>query len=156
MSTANFAPMRYKMPLVVGGLGFYEDYKESYDKYDSDEYTLDMFHDDLNMEFDDAAHLAKDFSEKLTFHEVSVKGGYYQGFQFYVTENIGYYGDFDMLDNDEAHVYYDMCRSRVKRKADAEKNKIRRWLDKIVSEYGYEKLNLAGTFSNGEAVYQRV
>lgn len=155
MSTCNFQPMKYEMPLVCGGLGFYEDYRESYEEYDGDEYTLDMFYDDLNMEFDDAACLAKEFSEDLKFHEVSVKGGYYQGFQFYVTEAIGYYGDFEMLDNDEAHVYYDMCRSKVKRKVDAEKKKIRKWLDKMVSEYGYEKLALKGIFSNGEAVYER-
>lgn len=160
MSTCNFAPMYFGMPLVCGGLGNFEDYKSDYEEQMDEEYTENMFFDDLNMEFDEASCLAEDFSDELRFHQVSVKSGYYAGFQFVVDE-VCDCGCFDKdspysIDNEDAHYYYGECRSKVLRKADAEKKKIRKWLEHLPEVFGpLEILECIGVFSNGEVVYRR-
>ncbi len=159
MSTSNFEPMEYDMPLVCGGLWDFEDYKESYEESCDGEYTEGMFLADLDFEFENAVDLAESFSEGLKYHEVTVKGGYYCGFQFVVNETCNG-GDLDKdspycIDNEDAHYYYDMCRSKVLRAADAEKRKIRKWLNEVGDMPLFEKLCCVGVFSNGEAVYQR-
>lgn len=159
MSTSNFEPMKYDMPLVCGGLGYYEDYKKEYESVYDEEYTEDMFYYDLDCEFDYAVELAEEFSEGLKYHEVTVKGGYYQGFQFYVEETCKG-GDLDKnspycIDNEDAHYWYDMCRSKVLRSAEAEKRKINKWLEEIGKMEGFEILVCGGVFSNGEAIYYK-
>ena len=141
MSCPNFKQMDYDMPMVCGGL------------YVDDEY-------DAWWEFEEACRLASSFSEELEFHEVTVEGGYYYGFQFVVEEKNSRMFDLDKdspycIDNEDAHYYYGMCRSRVVRKAFSEKCKIKNWLEKIASEYDYEILVRTALFSNGEAVYER-
>ena len=141
MSCPNFEPMKYGMPMVCGGL---------YLEEDNDEYW----------EFKDASYLAEKFTKELKYHDVNVQSGYYSGFQFVVDEKRSSQFDLDKdseycIDNEDAHYYYDMCRSQVIRKADAEKRKIRKWLEKIAEDYGYEILVRTALFSNGEAVYER-
>lgn len=138
MATANFRPMLYDMPLVCGGM---EDLPE-WDAYE---------------EFYDAERLADDFTENLKYHEVIVIGGYYAGFQFYVTEKYENLFDLDRgseyaIDNADARYYFDLCRSRVLRDAEAEKRRIARWLNNL---QGYEHLKIHGRFSNGETLYVR-
>ena len=157
MSTANFMPMKYGMPLICGGLGDFEDYKRSYEDELGEEYTEDIFIEDLRFEFDEAADLAEEFTDTLKFHKVTVKSGYYTGFQFFVEETCDC-GDLEKdspycIDNDDARYCYDMTRSDVLRKAAAEKKKIRRWLTEKSSMY--EILECVGVFSSGEAVYVR-
>ena len=141
MSCPNFEQMKYGMPMVCGGL---------YLEEDEDEYW----------EFKDASYLAKEFTKELKYHDVNVQSGYYYGFQFVVDEKRSSQFDLDKdseycIDNEDAHYYYNMCRSQVIRKADAEKRKIRKWLEKIAEDYGYEILVRTALFSNGEAVYER-
>lgn len=95
----------------------------------------------------------------MKFHVISLKDGYYDGFQFWVDEK--YNNLFDLhkssrycLDNDEAQYHFGMCRSLVLRKADAEKRKIAKLLGKLAKSYEYlYQLGCAGVFSNGEAIY---
>lgn len=139
MSTANFAPMEYGMPLVCGNPT--DDEWEAMDEYER------------------AEKLAEDFTDGLTFHDVTIKCGYYEGFQFYVEERYSGYFDLDKdsrhcIDNEEAHDYFDMCRSRALRAADAEKRKIARWLEKL-TEYGFDIYVITVRFSNGETWYKR-
>lgn len=141
MSCPNFEPMKYGMPMVCGGLYLEED-------------------EDGYWEFEDASYLAKKFTKELKYHDVNVQSGYYYGFQFVVDEKLSSQFDLDKdseycIDNEDAHYYYNMCRSQVIRKADAEKRKIRKWLEKIAEDYGYEILVRTALFSNGEAVYER-
>jgi len=138
MSAPNFRPMEYDMPLIVGGM---EDLPE-YDLYE---------------EFYDAERLADDMTEDLKYHEITVIGGYYQGFQFYVMEK--YADQFDLcydspycIDNDDSHYYFDKCRSAAIRAAEAEKRKIRRWLNGL-RDRGYDCLICTGRFCSGEASY---
>lgn len=159
MGTCNFEPMEYDMPLVCGGLGSFDDYKESYEEnsFDDCEYTEDMFWDDLNFEFELAEEMAEEFSDSLKYHEVSVQSGYYNGFQFVVRETCKG-GDLDKdspycIDNEDAQYWYGICRSKVLRAAEAEKRKIRKWLEKAGEAPMFEILVCVGVFSNGEAVY---
>ena len=143
MSACNFKPMEYDMPLIV--MTDFEDEDGNFDEF--------MAQD----EFQFAQELAENFSDDLTFFDVNVESGYYVGFQFTVT---GKYEDaFDLdrsspycLDNDDAHCYFDMCRSEALRKADVEQRKIRKWLTSLKDD-GYTELELVGIFSNGEGLY---
>lgn len=160
MSTCNFEPMEYGMPLVCGGLGYYEDYKECYEEEFGEEYTEDMFYFDLDCEFDNARILAEKFSDDLKYHKVSVQSGYYQGFQFIVNELYDNMFDLDKespycIDNEDANYYFGMCRSKVLRSADAEKRKINKWLEEMGKMGGFEILVCGGVFSNGEAIYYK-
>lgn len=141
MSCPNFKPMLYGLPLIVGAI-------------DSEDAAQDYW------DFEDAQLYAKEFSENLMFHNVEVCSGYYCGFQFYVQEK--YHDMFDLskdseycIDNDDAHYYFDMCRSAAIRKADVEKRKISAWLNSMAEGCNYEKMVLVAMFSNGEAIYER-
>lgn len=141
MSCPNFQQMNFDMPMVCGGL------------YAEDEL-------DACFEYEDACHLARKFTEELVYHDVYIVGGHYYGFQFFVDEKEGRKFDLDKtspycIDNEDANYYYGMCRSKVLKKADAEKRKIRKWLEKIAEENGYEILVRTAIFSNGEARYER-
>ena len=105
-------------------------------------------------------HLVDEAMAKLnanyTFHELSAKSGYYSGTQFYVTEKFNGYEHMEDIDNDDAHYYYGLCRSRLLRKYEAEVRKVRRDMEKLAAEYGYMKLCQIACFSNGETVYAPV
>lgn len=136
MATANFRPMLYGLPLIVGVI---ED---------------DLDEMDVWMDYENAELLAEQFSENLIFHNVTVVGGYYCGFQFYVEEKCSAEFDIDgespyCIDNDDAWYYFNRCRSRALRDADAEKRKIRRWLENL----DYTRLIVSGRFDNGCTLY---
>lgn len=146
MSAPNFKFMLYGMPLIVGGMINYADLKELYEW-------------ELQVEMEDAQNEAENFTKSLKYHDVTIESGHYMGFQFYVEEK--YSGAFDLdksskycITNDEAHYYFDVCRSVALREADKEKRKINKWLELIAENYGYENLVCCGVFSNGEAVYK--
>lgn len=141
MARPNFEPMRFGMPLVCGGL-------ECEGWWDFEDMCVE------------AEHLTEEFNEGLTYHRVNVSGGYYSGFQFVVEEIHGRQFDLSKdskycIDNEDAWYHFGKCRSRVLREADAEKRKIRKWLEKVAVDYGYDILVCVGVFSNGEALYER-
>ena len=159
MATANFKRMEYGMPLVTGGMNDFEEMKSAYEQEYGEEYTEFMYEMDIEEEFNYAKELAEEFTENLIFHDVTVKSGYYQGFQFYVEEKYTKYFDLDKnseycIENDDAHYYFDMCRSKALRAADAEKRKIEKWLNNLAAN-GFEKLVCIARCSNGEAIYKR-
>ena len=144
MSTANFYPMKYNMPLVCGGGDCYDE-NGNFDQFLADD------------EYWFANRLMKNFASDLVYHNISIKSGYYCGFQFYVSEKHEDLFDLDKaseycIDNEDAHYYYDKCRSKVLRSADSEKRKIRRWLESLKKE-GFHILVVKAVFSNGEVWY---
>lgn len=156
MSTANFRPMEYGMPMVCGGRDYLEK-KEAYEKEYEEEYTPDMFYMDIEEEFSEAQKMAEEFTLKLKFHDVEVAWGYYEGFQFWVEEKYNRYFDLDIksgycIDNEDAKYYFNMYRSQVLRAAEAEKRKIEKWLENL-SGNGFEILVCTGIFSDGSATY---
>ncbi len=150
MATCNFAPMRLDMPMICGRT--FEQAAASYLEETGDELTEDEFHNWIeNDDFDDACYLAKEFSEDLTFYNVTVRGGYYTSFQFYVEERDGA-EDIEDITNEDAHYYFDMCRSRAIRYAERERRKIYKWLLDLKS-HGFNEVVITARFSNGETWY---
>ena len=156
MSTPNFEFMKYDMPLIIADTDYYQ-MKEDYEKEFNEEYTEDMFEDDCYYIADNMRRLAENFTKTLNYHTVDIQDGYYSGIQFIVYENNECLFDLskDGISNEDAQYYYGECRSKVIRKADAEKRKIYKWL-KSMKDYGYLELSCDGVFSNGEAVYSIV
>ena len=148
--------MKYDMPLIIADTDYYQ-MKEDYEKEFNEEYTEDMFEDDCYYIADNMRRLAENFTKTLNYHTVDIQDGYYSGIQFIVYENNECLFDLskDGISNEDAQYYYGECRSKVIRKADAEKRKIYKWL-KSMKDYGYLELSCDGVFSNGEAVYSIV
>lgn len=159
MSTPNFRDMEYNMPMVCGGLKSFDEMAKAYEKETGDEYSEGLYEWDLQDEIETAEQLAEEFSNSLTFHDITIESGHYCGFQFWVEEKYSKYFDLDKsseycIDNEDAHYYFDMFRSQALRAADAEKRKIAKWLEKL-QENGFEILVCTAKFSNGEAIYSR-
>lgn len=155
MSTANFQSMEYSMPMICGRTDaqiantFFKEYEE--------EISEEELYFQQQMDFEYAENLAKEFTSHLMFHNVTVVEGYYTSFQFYVEEKYNNYFDLDKdsdycIDNEDAHYYFDMCKSKALRAADVEKRKIEKWLHKLV-DYGFNEVVCTARYSNGEAIY---
>lgn len=145
MSTANFKPMKYNMPLVCN-FGYYDD-----------DGNIDQFL--IDDQYCYAKGIMKEFADDLVYHDISIESGYYLGFQFYVSEKYESLFDLDKqseycIDNEDAHYYFGNCRSKVLRAADSEKRKIRRWLESL-RDSGFDVLVVVDVFSNGEVVYDK-
>ena len=107
-----------------------------------------------------AREMAENFTAGLKFHTVTVLPGYYEGFQFWVEEKHSDYFDLDReseycIDNEYARYYFDTCRSKALRAAEAEKRRIIRWLVALDGK-GFDILVCKGVFSNGIAVYAKL
>lgn len=150
MATGNFAPMQLGMPLIVGRT--FEQAAKAYAEEMEAELTEEQFYDWVQEDdFEDASFLAKEFSENLTFHTVTVRGGYYTGFQFYVEEAQNA-EDIEEISNEDAHYYFDLCRSKAIERAQGERRKIYRWLMGL-KKRGFNELGIMARFSNGETLY---
>ena len=156
MSCPNFMSMKYGMPMVCGKT--YSQFAEEYEKEFGEEMPDSEYYWEKEYELEFAYELAKEFSQQLIYHEVEIKSGYYDSFQFYVEEKYNNIFDLDKdseycIDNEDAHYYFDTCKSIALRKADAEKRKIKKWLYTL-KETGFNLVYCKGIFSNGEAVYE--
>ena len=118
--------------------------------YDYDE-EEEMPYDYYCLLYDELEHGLdlKNTNAGLTFHEISLKSGYYDGLQIYVEEKDNPHN----LDNYETQYLYSLCRSVAIRKYDAEIRKIRRWMEKNLPPLGFMKLHVVARFSNGETIY---
>lgn len=151
MSAPNFKSMLYGMPMVCG-----RTYGQMAEDYEG-EFTPDDYAFESQMEYEEAARMAEEFTENLKYHDVTVEGGYYESFQFYVQEKYDARFDLDKsscycIDNEDAHYYFDVCRSVAIREADREKRKIERWLESLAN-CGFNIVVCTARFSNGEAQY---
>jgi hypothetical protein len=159
MLAPNFRDMEYNMPMVCGGLESFDEMAKAYEEETGEEYSEGLYEGDLYNELETAEQLAEEFSNSLTFHDVTIESGYYSGFQFWVEKKFSNYFDLDKsseycINNDDAHYYFDMFRSQTLRAADAEKRKIAKWLEKL-QKNGFEILVCTAKFTNGEAIYSR-
>ena len=170
MSTANFDSRQEGFPLYVHDniyakicpeCGLWNDMEEETccvcgeDLHDADvEYDW-LREDDL------CADVKRDMDEinkDLCFFEVGLASGYYVGVQFDVSFKKTYYGnelDPEEMDNEDAHYYYDCCRSVMLRKYERERRKLGKKLAELAEYHGFEEIVCVGIFSNGEAVYER-
>lgn len=160
MSTPNFEFMKYGMPLIIAETPYYDDMKEQYEEDTGEEYDEDIYCMDCQFIAEDMQNLADEINDTLEYYTVDIQDGYYTGLQFIVCQN--YDNVFDLekdskycIDNEDAHYYFDECRSKVLRAAATERRRIYKWL-KSMKKLGYLELNCDGVFSNGEAIYSIV
>lgn len=113
-----------------------------YDAYDT-EYLSDEVWSDL-----------RSINENLEFFRLGIASGYYSALQFDVDWNERI-GDPEDLDNEDAHYYFDCCRSEMLRRYQRERRKVGKKLKELAEFYGFEEIVCIGHFSNGEAVYER-
>lgn len=168
MGTANFMTMKH-FPLYTYSTVYWERYCEDCESwYDDEDGDAEVcpYCESENTELRDSSDIyANDFlycvnpeieklNRGLTFHKVSVEGGYYTGLQFYVEEehNLERYE----YDNDDCEWNFGMSRSRAHVMFYAERLKIKKRLAELAYEHGMDELFCVGVFSNGEAVYEKV
>lgn len=97
----------------------------------------------------------RNINDELDFFTVELKSGYYCGVQFDVNFN-DRIGDPEGLDNEDAHYYFDCCRSEMLKRYKRERRKLGKALETLARDHGFDKLVCVGIFSNGEAIYERV
>lgn len=163
MSTNNFKTMP-NFPLIVGDDIFTKICPECGLSHDAEATVCDgcgISLKDVGTTYDEIGNMdqcnemqrvADEINEKQDFFTVSVESGYYRGVQFYVEEKY----DMECLDNDDAHYYFGMCRSKAIRKAQVAENKVRKMLNKAKAELGLLELEKVAQFSDGSALYERV
>lgn len=101
-------------------------------------------------------------NENLRFFQISPKSGYYDGLQLYVelsqaADNAGFTERGpEYLENDDAHYYFDLCRSKCIRAYESEKRKVNKILEQIGRAHGLDKLGIFARFSNGETWYTKI
>lgn len=124
-----------------------------------DDLSADIFCDDLQYDIDAE-------NSNLLFHEISIKSGYYDGLQLFVTTtkdaDAAGFGDDQYLhdpqygpDNYNTRYYFDLCRSAAIRKYQAEQRKVNKILARIGRAHGMDKLAIYARFSNGETWYTK-
>ena len=129
------------------------DLSETSEEYD--EIAAQEFYNDLET-------CCQEENENLKFFEISVKSGYYDGLQLFVdltqaADNAGFTERGpEYLDNESAHDYFDMCRSKCIRAYEAEKRKVNKILAKIGAAYSMDKIAVYARFSNGETWYTKI
>lgn len=138
MATSNFAPVKFDLPLIVGGID------------EEDENILDM-------EYEDTQAMLDQFNATLDHFEVVLEGGYYCGYQFNVKELKDYW-DFENIDeltDDDADYFWGDTAENIIKEFKYEFGRIKEYFD-LLPTWGFTKLGVVGTFSNGETVYRKV
>lgn len=120
-----------------------------------DFYAAEEFYNDLEKR-------CQEENKNLRFFKIAVKSGYYDGAQLFVelsqdADNAGFTERGpEYLENDDAHYYFDLCRSKCIRAYEAEKRKVNKILDNIGRAYNMDKLAIYARFSNGETWYSKI
>ena len=120
------------------------------------EFESHIFYQDAIENFN---FLVKNFlkqkNRSLQFFKPELKDGYYSGIQTYFEFVNQYFDGIDDMDNEDAHYYFDMNKSTLKRKYQSEINFInKKLLPYIKNNSDFERLQLVEVFSNGEAIYE--
>ena len=134
MSTANFYSME-NFPIVATRFNEYWEYEDFEEEIDP---------------------VIEEMNDSIMFHTISLKSGYHDGVQIYIEEKYDHEEDFSDWTNDDFRYYFDNYRSKIIPKYMPEIRKINRWLDKIVKDFGMDKLGNFAVFSNGEIMYTRI
>ena len=106
---------------------------------------------------DDVKADMDEINKELAFFQVGLASGYYAGVQFTVTFKTIWGCEIDPkeLDNEDAHYYFDCCRSVMLRRYERERRKLSKKLAQLAKDFGFEEIVCVGRFSNGEAIYER-
>ena len=169
MSTANFDSRQNGFPLYVHDDVYAKLCPEcgAWNGEDDDECCecgedlkrVDPIYDECSM--DDIVFCARKeletINKELDFFEVSLASGYYVGVQFDVNFKMRWGCELDPeeMDNEDAHYYYDCCRSVMLRKYQRERRRLAKKLAELAKALDFEEIVCVGVFSNGEAIYER-
>lgn len=117
---------------------------------DYDEIAMDWLCEDVKLDMDE-------INKGLEFFSVGLEGGYYVGVQFTVNFKMRWGCELDPeeLDNEDAHYYFDCCRSEMLRRYKRERRKLGKMLKELAEYHGFEEIVCVGIFSNGEAIYRK-
>lgn len=133
---------------------------EAYEKEEQCKYNYEFendffYHDNIenfNFLIDD---FLKQKNKTLKYFKPKIKSGYYDGIQTFFEFNNNYYDSIYDIDNEAAHCYYNVCRSKAIKEYESEKNFINKKLLPYISENSdFKKINCIGVFSNGEGIYE--
>lgn len=120
---------------------------EDYDPIGDIELAWDLFNEDMN-EWSGMDEV----NDTLLWYNIRLKSGYYDGVQFYIdTEWLPIEG----WDDEECEYYFDRNKEETKKMIEEEKERINKFLDEMVTLFGFERIRCVGVFSNGEAVYEK-
>lgn len=163
MSTANFAPVNFDLPLIAYGMGEdFEERKKDYEDQFEEEYTEDLYYSDIDFECEAVEEELKEFNNKHRWFEVVQESGYYQGIQFQVNWLDRYFDMEQILDetqfNDEdAEYYYGTGETAkgIREEVEKELEEVKEYLMSF-TDRGFLNLYKYAQFSNGEAIYKRV
>ena len=106
---------------------------------------------------DEVRSCMDEINKDLEFFAVGLESGYYVGVQFTVNFKTRWGCELDPeeLDNEDAHYFFDCCRSVMLRRYESERRKLGKKLRELAENHGFEEIVCVGVFSNGEAVYER-
>lgn len=162
MSTANFEPMNFDMPLVAYGMGVdYEERKKDYEEDFGEEYIMDIYYSDIDFQSEDVQNDVDEFNNRHRFFEVEQKSGYYQGIQFQVNFTDKYL-DYDTIMDDkeftdeDADYYYGDMADNIRKQVREELRECYAFLIDMKNLQGAVELYKYAQFSNGEAIYRKV
>lgn len=166
MSTANFDSNQLGFPLYAREYCFFKvcpecgawnmDTAESCEECGENLEDVEARYDDLDTRliYEEAVSDLRSVAEGLDFFTLDVKDGYYTGLQFDVDWK-GRIGDPEDLDNEDAHYFFDCCRSEMLRRYQRERRKLGKKLEELAEFYGFEAYGVAARFSNGETIYTK-
>lgn len=161
MSTANFEPMNFDMPLIVGGMGNdFEERKKAWEAENDGEYTEDTYYSELDWEVEDLNEEVKEWNKELSFFSIEIKSGYYQGWQWQINWEDPYL-DYEQImsdedfDEDDSDYFYGDTVKNVREQVEKEKKMCEDYLLSL-KDRGYLNLYKYAQFSNGEAIYKEV
>lgn len=142
MATCNFAPMKYDMPLIVGG--FYDENDPDWEWHSYED--VECIKEDL-----------ADFNDTLKHFELGIEAGYYDGYQFTVKQSDEYwdYEDLPTMTDDDADYYYGDTVENIRKEFEQDLKNIKEYLYNLKAN-GFMELAKVAQFSNGEALYKEV
>lgn len=155
MSTANFHTMDNFPLYAISDEAFYYQPLNEFDEPEGeevfDEYEAQLFYNNVEKELDN-------INSDLLFHKITLKSGYYAGTQIYIENTHDTLEDLiKHWDNRDCRYEFDLYKSQVIRKFQAEINKINnKILPKIAKKHGFEQYTVYARFSNGETWYTKV
>lgn len=137
MATANFGTPNFELPLIA--IGMHDDEDQNYWEVEDTEVEL------------------KELNNGLTYFEVYLESGYYEGAMFNTKETNGYidYNQIDDYDDYDMEYYFGDTKDNVKKGIAKELEKIKKYLAEK-KECGALELIKVAQFSNGEAFYKAI
>ncbi len=97
-----------------------------------------------------------DYSEPYLCHEpfmIQIKNGYYKGIYIKIREGTD---EEDVYKSDEYGSYYDGGRPFTDEEMKKFEDNMNAYLNKLCSDYGWQKLGVAARFNNGETWYNKI